>query len=124
MLDADADVRSGDALREKTVFYCYRQNNSFGVWSKPAIALIIEADTQQEAEDIACDMGVYFDGCEEGIDCPCCGDRWYSHPMEFEQPGVYDSGDYMGHTEYRIGSHTSVPSVMIIHSDGNVETFD
>nr|DAJ27049.1 MAG TPA: SARCOSINE OXIDASE ALPHA SUBUNIT, SARCOSINE Oxidase, Ligand Complex, Oxidoreductase [Caudoviricetes sp.] len=19
---------------------------------------------------------VYFDGAEEGIDCPCCGDRW------------------------------------------------
>ena len=21
--------------------------------------------------------GVYFDGCDQGIDCECCGDRWY-----------------------------------------------
>jgi hypothetical protein len=21
-------------------------------------------------------VGLYFNGCRKGIDCPCCGDRW------------------------------------------------
>ena len=26
---------------------------------------------------LAEDIGLYFDGVEQGMDCSCCGDRWY-----------------------------------------------
>jgi hypothetical protein len=40
--------------------------------------LVIEAFNEKEALSKAEDMGVYFDGCEDGRDCSCCGDRWSS----------------------------------------------
>jgi hypothetical protein len=39
--------------------------------------VIIEASNSDEAIDIAENLGVYFDGCDSGYDCECCGDRWY-----------------------------------------------
>lgn len=62
-------------------FYEFSQNNSGGQWDvddKLCHRVIIEADTYGEAERMAKDLGVYFDGCDKGLDCNCCGDRWYS----------------------------------------------
>ena len=62
-------------------WYEYSQNNSFGTWD------INETVTQKvwvfahdlaEANDFAETLGIYFNGVDEGIDCPCCGDRWCS----------------------------------------------
>jgi hypothetical protein len=61
-------------------FYEYKQNNSGGSFmmdSQLCHNLIIEANSSEEAELKAESMGVYFNGCDEEIDCPCCGDRWY-----------------------------------------------
>lgn len=58
-------------------FYEFRQNNSGGSWQAPAIQLYVEADTPFDANRIAQEEGVYFDGCATGEDCGCCGDRWY-----------------------------------------------
>lgn len=72
-------------------FYTFRQNNSGGVFDGPAIALVIEADSADEANDIAqADHGVYFDD-DYSIDCECCGTRWYpvSEDDATEQPEVY-----------------------------------
>lgn len=41
-----------------------------------AHTVIIEAKTAEQADDKAQEIGIYFNGCEEEIDCPCCGDRW------------------------------------------------
>ena len=63
------------------MFYQFDQNNSGGSFvidDKLCHRLFIEADNYIEAEEKAFDMGVYFDGCEKGLDCSCCGDRWYS----------------------------------------------
>jgi hypothetical protein len=62
--------------------YEFRQNNSGGSFredKKKGIGLrvFIEAASAEEANKKAQDIGLYFDGCYEGIDCPCCGDRWY-----------------------------------------------
>ena len=38
----------------------------------------IWAHSAKQADAIAEQNGVYFDGCQEGLDCPCCGDRWSS----------------------------------------------
>ena len=39
--------------------------------------MFIEAESSDEAASIAEDLGCYWDGCDTGNDCPCCGDRWY-----------------------------------------------
>ena len=63
------------------MFYAYDQNNSGGgfiVNDDVTYNVIIEADSADEANAKAEDVGIYFDGCETGDDCPCCGDRWYA----------------------------------------------
>jgi hypothetical protein len=57
-------------------FYCFRQNNSGGQFIGDVV-INIEADSAEEANEIALDNGIYFDGVEEDKDCECCGDRWY-----------------------------------------------
>lgn len=57
------------------MFYIYDQNNSGGFWSEPALHVIIEADSPEEADHNALFAGVYFDDTYS-IDCGCCGTRW------------------------------------------------
>ena len=59
------------------MFYEFRQNNSGGAWGGPAMTVFIEADSGEEANSIAENNGLYFDGVGAGLDCECCGDRWY-----------------------------------------------
>ena len=62
------------------MFYEFSQTNSGGhfvVDDKVCHRLFIEADTSKEATEKAEELGCYWDGVDKGIDCPCCGDRWY-----------------------------------------------
>lgn len=64
------------------MFFTYNQNNSGGSFTYDKVwgiseYVIIEADSADEANDIAEGIGLYFDGCADGMDCECCGDRWY-----------------------------------------------
>lgn len=72
---------------KESKFYTYIQNSSGGSFyinEKEGIAeyVIIEATSSKKANKIAESIGIYFDGCDEGLDegldCDCCGDRWYS----------------------------------------------
>jgi hypothetical protein len=58
------------------MFYTFSQNNSGGFFKPPAIHVIVEADSAKEANEIAEENGLYFDGVRDGVDCSCCGDRW------------------------------------------------
>lgn len=61
-------------------FYLFDQNNSggnFTVDNELSSIVFIEAENAEEANSIAEAIGIYFDGCMKGIDCSCCGDRWY-----------------------------------------------
>ena len=61
------------------MFYEFNQNNSGGsfvVNDKLCHRLFIEADSSNEAIAKAEDLGCYWNGVEDGLDCPCCGDRW------------------------------------------------
>lgn len=63
------------------MFYEYSQNNSGGsfvVNDEVCHRLFIEAESADEANRKAEQLGCYWDGVEKGRDCPCCGDRWYS----------------------------------------------
>lgn len=63
------------------MFFTYNQNNSGGRFhydNKQGIShyVIIEAPDADTANNIARKIGLYFDGCDNGRDCDCCGDRW------------------------------------------------
>jgi len=60
-------------------YYEFAQNNSGGAIKGPALFLYIEADSAEEANEIALSRGVYFDRDDDecGVDCECCMSRWY-----------------------------------------------
>lgn len=65
---------------EQTNFFEYRQNNSggrFNIDDTLTVRVIVEAKDKEQAIQIGENLGIYFNGCDEGRDCPCCGDRWY-----------------------------------------------
>ena len=73
-------------------FFTFYQNNSFGRDEGPAKYVIIEASSAKEANDIAELNGIYFDGVQNDIDCPCCGNRWsrqFANEEGTEKPEVF-----------------------------------
>jgi hypothetical protein len=84
-------------------FFHFNQNNTGGVWQfDDAVThhVVIEADSSEDADKRAEAIGIYFDGCESGMDCRCCGDRWYrtygdgdDEPMVYGEPAAeYEPG--------------------------------
>ena len=84
--------------RSKPKFYTYRQNNSGGGFVQDhkqgiSVFVCIEAESASQADDLAEQIGLYFNGCDTGADCSCCGDRWYhaykddgtNTPMMYDQ---------------------------------------
>ena len=75
-------------------FFTFDQNNTGGHFTfndTLSAYVIIEAHTAEQANEIAERIGIYFDGCDDGSDCSCCGDRW-SRAWEVEgkaQPLLY-----------------------------------
>ena len=57
-------------------YFKFSQNNSFGHYNGTPL-VFIQADNAKAANAIAQDNGIYFNGVADGIDCDCCGDRWY-----------------------------------------------
>lgn len=78
------------------MFYTFYQNNSGGYFHRDenvADYVIIEAGSVEDANDRAVDIGVYFHGVENGLDCDCCGDRWYRvwyKEGANDEPKIYD----------------------------------
>lgn len=59
-------------------FYEYRQNNSGGSFDMDlGENVYVQANDAEEANSIALNNGIYFDGVYYERDCACCGDRWY-----------------------------------------------
>lgn len=107
-------------------FYLFYQNNSFGRFEESeeggiSIYVIIEAGNAQDADGRAESIGIYFDGCESGIDCPCCGDRW--HPADDSdgqaQPKVYDRL-VTGPRDEKLTRWTGGPEVYVHYADGQM----
>lgn len=75
------------------LYYTYRQNNSggrFHVDDKVSIYVIIQALSSADADSRAEDIGIYFNGVNEGSDCECCGDRWDTSWMDGTvEPEIY-----------------------------------
>jgi len=79
-------------------FYEISQNNSGGSFvtdDKLCHRLFIEARSSAEADSIAEDLGCYWNGVDEGMDCECCGDRWYgSHSIDITSMTQEKDGRY------------------------------
>lgn len=79
----------------KLRFWHFNQNNSGGSFvqdHKSGLShhVIIEAESEQQANEIAQTKGIYFNGCASGDDCSCCGDRWYeAYGNGDEVPTIY-----------------------------------
>lgn len=108
-------------------FFCYVQNNSGGVFQvddKVTHYVIIEATDAQHANTLAQRVGIYFNGCDDGTDCSCCGDRWYPAWEEEEgddAPLIYGKPAQQGVKDYWFASPGS-PVCYIYRLDGTKET--
>lgn len=79
-------------------WYQFRQNNSGGSFVQNdsiGTYVLIQAYSAEEANDLAENKaGIYFNGCDDGLDCSCCGDRWYraySSDKGDKEPVIYDT---------------------------------
>ena len=84
------------------LYYTFAQNNSGGSYDyneNYGEFTIIAAKSVEEANAIAEKLGIYFDGCEKGLDCECCGDRWFRVESydAASAPQIYDQSvaDYL-----------------------------
>ena len=111
------------------MFYTYRQNNSGGRFGQPAIQVIVEADTPEQADVVAQSRGLYFNGVDNDYDCPCCGDRWYpaSSWDESAEPVIYGQSiqDYLDDDKtIKWSKWDDVPEVLVVYKDGREEQYD
>lgn len=91
----------------KLSWYAFHQNNSGGRWHRDgrvSVDVYIQAHSAKEANGIAEDLGIYFDGVKDGYDCDCCGDRWYpvdgdgdEEPLKYGEPVDVNSPDVRIH---------------------------
>lgn len=77
------------------MFFMFSQNNSGGSFHEDSSVglgpyVIVEAQDEHHANLRAEGIGIYFNGCDSGQDCSCCGDRWSStYGKGDEVPSVY-----------------------------------
>jgi hypothetical protein len=76
-------------------FFHFSQNNSGGIShnnNNVSHHVIIEANSPKHANQLAIEIGIYFNGCQTGSDCECCGDRWseqWGHEKGDTSPLIY-----------------------------------
>lgn len=83
------------------LWYEFNQNNSGGSFienDKVTHRIFIQAMSLKDAVSKSEELGVYFNGCDSGIDCPCCGDRW-SEPNALEFPVDWGKGSVFNNIE-------------------------
>jgi hypothetical protein len=109
------------------MFFHFNQNNSGGNFvfdEQRGIGhhVIVEADNYKQANRIAEDIGLYFDGCADDIDCPCCGDRWYEQYKENgdEVPSIY--GTPVHEADQWIDWNPGKPTAFVHYSNGLIES--
>jgi hypothetical protein len=109
-------------------WYEFNQNNSGGVFEVTDTVchrVWIQAGSIDAAVQKAAALGVYFNGVEDGLDCACCGDRWYEPYGATEFPVPYDKGESLATVEQyaeflRDRYGWTDPDSMIYYADGRV----
>lgn len=108
-------------------WYEFSQNNSggdFEVTTELCHRLFIEARNDVEALAKGLEMGVYLNGVRGGIDCGCCGDRWYE-PNKVELPLKYSESltfnEIKPYAQYLADKYGwTTPDARIYYADGKV----
>lgn len=62
------------------MFICFRQNNSGGSYDiddNLSPLVVVEGNDYDHCVERAEAIGIYFNGVNRGLDCECCGNRWY-----------------------------------------------
>jgi hypothetical protein len=108
------------------MFYTFGQNNSGGSFDFDKSSgithyVIIEAESAEDANDRAENIGLYFDG---EYDCPCCGSRWHStwDSDGKDVPQIYGEAVGKG-TPYKADTlwMGDDPEAVIHYLDGTIE---
>lgn len=106
------------------MFYQFTQNNPGGktiVDKAVGHKVVIEANDAEEANELAGrKVGIYFDGCEIGLDCNCCGDRWY-RVSKHDEIQDFDIKKYLDDSCEH--SYDENFTVIIYYKDGKKEKF-
>lgn len=110
-------------------FFTFRQNNSGGSHTGPAITVIIEAKSGVEANELAqSKAGLYFNGCDSDIDCPCCGDRWYEVELGTgdKVPSIYGKplSKELKNNLIISWATKSIPSFKVYYKNGKEKVFE
>ena len=103
------------------MFFLYSQNNSGGsfiVNENIGHEVIIEANDYNHANKRAEEIGIYFNGINDGMDCSCCCNRWdeeWSNEDATNEPEIYGKSikDYKPRTWFE-----DEEIVMIYYLDG------
>lgn len=107
------------------LFYEFDQNNTGGTFVADedlGYKVFIEAEGSSEAIDKALDIGIYFNGCRTGNDCPCCGDRWSEPWGEGEEAPTY-YGEPLPRTESGGFGFWGLP-IVVHYVDGSRKYYD
>lgn len=111
------------------MFFDYNQNNSGGSFDYDDEAgitetVIIEASNASDANRRAGAIGIYFNGCEDGRDCDCCGDRWYPAWGDGdERPSVYWRPVEEVPPKRSFVGRADGPCVYVHYADGTIKGF-
>lgn len=114
-------------MKNNKIFFDYTQNNTggnFTVDKKLCHRILIEADSQEKANIIAKDMGIYFNGVSLGRDCECCGDRWYIpdkiiFPLKWDEKTYFENvEDYVQYLANEFG--WTIPDGRIFYKNGKI----
>ena len=99
------------------MIYSFNQNNSGGYYTKPAKHIIVkDARDEKHATEIALKVGMYFDGVAAGLDCDCCGDRWYNLAHEYDH-----INEAIADASYDLCTGDGVPQYVIVDADLNID---
>lgn len=115
--------------RREMAFFHYSQNNSGGSfdWSDGVgHHVVIEAPNAAMADAKLETVGGYFDGCDDGRDCSCCGDRWSrawkagdAEPMVYGSPAAEHCDD----KTMTWGRGPEQAEVIVHYLDGRVQKY-
>lgn len=107
-------------------FFTFSQNNSGGSFDSDEQAgighyVIIEANDEHDAYDRAEQIGLYFNGVDDGRDCECCGDRWSHYADENDVPKIY--GTDVSNLKYETSYSWGIPS-FIHYANGSFKKIE
>jgi hypothetical protein len=106
-------------------YFDFSQNNTGGDFHRDENLgdhVIIAAIDHEDANKRLQRLGGYFNGCDDGSDCSCCGDRWY-------EKGSYDKGDEaplicsMLIPQYMATFSWPGRRIIVYHADGYRDTY-